>query len=358
MSERLDLDAEALLTVSDLIVQYCAGQREAMNVYCSSISALESEWQDDKTFGSMFEKIKLMRSQVVACMDEIEQTYPKYFRAKAQQIMERPEFSDGRNADFKVVEELRVPPQTTTYTPTYTYSTGFNTIDATSGVSHSDIKAEYSKIGQQTKEFLSGNIATSQYIDKTFNVLGNDSRISSVLKTSFANAPENLMAGVYRTTDRLEFTTSSNGCSFMPCGATRTAGKSVIAVDLNSKSLLSDIVFSVGRHVFYQADNDEYYELLDALKEEGNNKEFESSLEYQAYLKSFKENTPISEKYGDERTSKKAYNTASGFFQQCFYACAKKDFATIAKMEKYFPKSFSVAIRIMDKQSDALTWGG
>lgn len=344
--EIYELDPEALLAISDTIVRYCASQRETMNAYQAQILALNSEWQDDKTFGSMFEEISLLKHKVVAIMDEVERTYPVYFREKARQILERPSFGDNNSYQTRVVEDIIVPIIPVVDTPSHSSSTNYDIPRVT-----------YGEISSTTRDFAFGRVADTQFVSDTFNVLGNTPQLSQTLKSSFSNSSENVMAGIYRTTDRLEFTSSSQGTTYMPCNATTTAGKSVISVDLNSKTVVNDIVTAVGKHVFYCADNDEYYELLDSLREEANNKEFASSQEYQSYLKSFKESTPVDEKYGDERTSKKAYNTSSGFFEKCFTACVKKDENTIAKLEKYFPKSFGVAVRIIDKQTDALTWG-
>ena len=86
----LVLDAESLLNIADIIDGYCAKQREVVNVYHAQIMALESEWRDDETFGTMVEELNALRTQALEILDEVYETYPKYFRDRAQQIMERP----------------------------------------------------------------------------------------------------------------------------------------------------------------------------------------------------------------------------------------------------------------------------
>lgn len=85
----LILDAESLFNIADIIDGYCARQREVVNVYHAQILALESEWQDDETFGSLVGELNLLRAQALNLIDEIYETYPKYFRQRAQRVLER-----------------------------------------------------------------------------------------------------------------------------------------------------------------------------------------------------------------------------------------------------------------------------
>lgn len=107
--ENLTLDAESLFSIADVIDGYCAKQRETINVYYAQIMALESDWRDDETFGGIAEEIRILKNKAITTIDEIYNTYPKYFRKKAQQILERPVMRDGRTEPLKIIEELRVP---------------------------------------------------------------------------------------------------------------------------------------------------------------------------------------------------------------------------------------------------------
>ena len=86
----LVLDAESLFNIADVIDGYCAKQREVVNVYYAQIMALESEWRDDETFGSMVEELTSLRNKAIAAIEEVYEVYPKYFRNRAQQILDRP----------------------------------------------------------------------------------------------------------------------------------------------------------------------------------------------------------------------------------------------------------------------------
>lgn len=88
--EDLVLDADTLFGIADVVDGYCAKQREVINVYYAQIMALESEWRDDETFGSLVEELNSLKTQALALIEEIYETYPKYFRKRAQQILERP----------------------------------------------------------------------------------------------------------------------------------------------------------------------------------------------------------------------------------------------------------------------------
>lgn len=84
------LDADLLFQIADVIDGYCEKQREVINVYYAQIMALESEWRDDETFGSLVEELNSLKIQALALVEEIYEIYPKYFRKRAQQILERP----------------------------------------------------------------------------------------------------------------------------------------------------------------------------------------------------------------------------------------------------------------------------
>ena len=112
--DNLTLDAESLFAIADVIDGYCAKQRETINVYYAQIMALESEWRDDETFGGIAEEIRTLKNKAVAILDEIYNTYPKYFRKKAQHILERPTLNGGSSETIRV-EEVRVPPNVSSY---------------------------------------------------------------------------------------------------------------------------------------------------------------------------------------------------------------------------------------------------
>lgn len=86
----LVLNAESLFNIADIIDGYCAKQREVVNVYHAQIMALEAEWRDDETFGTMVQELNALKTQAITILDEVYETYPKYFRKRAQQILERP----------------------------------------------------------------------------------------------------------------------------------------------------------------------------------------------------------------------------------------------------------------------------
>lgn len=93
--DNLILNAEALLKIADIISAYCKEQQETIDDYYSDILSLESEWRDDETFGAIVEEIKILRANVTVIIDEINATYPRYFREKAQYISERPSMEAG-----------------------------------------------------------------------------------------------------------------------------------------------------------------------------------------------------------------------------------------------------------------------
>lgn len=365
--DNLLLDAETLFSTADIVDNYCARQRETINVYYAQIMALESEWEDDETFGGIVEEIRRLRSQTLAIIEQVHTTYPKYFRERAQQIIARPKFNAGGSTPIKVIEEVRVPSPNSQYYRDYSrgsygggyYGGSLHTSPSsgyTSGASHSSTPHRtYS-----TPVTHSSPSATTDrgYIKDTFAVAGNTPRLNAVLQSSFSSAPQSLMEGVYRTTDRLAFEDSTKGSYYAPCGAHPGASKSAICIDYNSSTLSSDIVSLVGQHVFYHADDGDYEDIKQALKKEGNNPSLADNPKYQEYLNTFREGVYIPEGQDDERLSETGYKKVARFFVEYFVANVNQDESTKAELKKLFPKSYAVAMNIIEKQTGTLTFGG
>jgi len=366
--DNLLLDAETLFSTADIVDNYCARQRETINVYYAQIMALESEWEDDETFGGIVEEIRRLISQTLAIIEQVYTTYPKYFRDRAQQIIARPKFNEGGSTPIKVIEEVRVPSSNSQYYRDYSrgsygggyYGGSLHTSPSsgyTGGTSHTSTPHSTCS-APATHSTPSYTKTDSGYIRSTFAVAGNTPKLNSVLQSSFSNAPQSVMEGVYRTTNKLEFADSNKGSYYAPCGIGVSATKSVIAIDYNSSTLSSDVVGLVGQHVFYHADDGDYFDITEALKEEGNNPALSDNPTYQEYLNIFREGVYIPEGQNDERLSKKKYKTSARFFVECFIANVNQDEKTKAELKKLFPKSYAAAMKIIEKQTDSLTFGG
>lgn len=103
----LILDEESLLIIAETITNYCVKQKELLDTYYSKIISLESEWNDDETFGSLIEEINTLRIKAHKYLDEINNIYPRYFRAKAQHILNRPKMYDKDISLMNVYKKYR-----------------------------------------------------------------------------------------------------------------------------------------------------------------------------------------------------------------------------------------------------------
>ena len=90
--DELKLDPQVLENTADLIMLYCQKQKLIMDNYLREISILQSEWDDDQTFGKVIQEIRLLEKSVNDIMDMIRFKYPQYFKQLAQNIRERPKF--------------------------------------------------------------------------------------------------------------------------------------------------------------------------------------------------------------------------------------------------------------------------
>ena len=343
----LDLDAESLFSLADIIDGYCAKQREIINVYYAQIMALESEWRDDETFGGIANEVVKLRTELTKVLDEIYYTYPKYFRQKAQSILERPVFNSGEASEIRVVEEIRVPRTDAIFIPTPVSNSSCDYVDFG--------KINTAKTTVNSTNTSSKHITDNEYIKTTFNVEGVSNQLMSKLQTSFAAAPQILMQGVYNTTNHLAFTKSHNGSFYAPCGIDNQSLKSVIAVDYNSSTCDKDIISLVGQHVFYWSNDNNYYAMLDALAVEGNNELYKEDKEYVKYLQTFKEGVFVPENQSDKRLYTKKYSTASRFFVECFEAYVNKDTKKIEELKKFFPESFNIFLSIIKNEDENIT---
>lgn len=98
--DELVLDDATLLVIADVINGYCAKQRDIVNNYYAKIITLDSDWQDDDTFSSLVGEIALLKSQAIETVDLINDVYPKYFRARAQHISDRPLYDGLETISF------------------------------------------------------------------------------------------------------------------------------------------------------------------------------------------------------------------------------------------------------------------
>ncbi len=88
--DNLDLNPEALEATAQIVEGYCFQQIEIMDRYLDNINSLRSEWDDDRTIGSLVEEIAGIRRGVQSVMEQILGEYPAYFRRKAELIRMRP----------------------------------------------------------------------------------------------------------------------------------------------------------------------------------------------------------------------------------------------------------------------------
>lgn len=150
----LVLDAESLFNIADIIDGYCTKQREVVNVYHAQIMALESEWRDDETFGTMVQELNGLRTQALAIIDEVYETYPKYFRARAQQILERPIYRSEGTPVFIPTSTIGETTRTTGYRGGYGTNVGYGA-NIGSGRSATSSSSGVSK-SSQNQELPSG----------------------------------------------------------------------------------------------------------------------------------------------------------------------------------------------------------
>lgn len=105
--EELYLDPEVLVSTARIIISYCKTQKEIIESYYFKICALESEWKDDKTIGSLINEIKEIKMQLMLLLEEINLYYPKYFTDKANDILSRPSMSSVQDKSKEGLEIIR-----------------------------------------------------------------------------------------------------------------------------------------------------------------------------------------------------------------------------------------------------------
>ena len=104
--------------------------------------------------------------------------------------------------------------------------------------------------------------------------------------------------------------------------------------------------------MFYHADDGDYYDINEALKEEGKDPSLVDNPKHLEYLNTFREGVYVPEEQYDERLSKKKYKMAARFFVECFVANVTQNEETMAELKKLFPKSYAAAMNIIGKTFD------
>ena len=110
----------------------------------------------------------------------------------------------------------------------------------------------------------------------------------------------------------------------------------------------------MGQHLFYYTDNATYCDLITALKEDGKNPIFAEDGKFQEYINIFKEGVYIPNDQEDDRLLEKNYKVAARFFVECFIAVVNQNENVKGDLKKLFPKSYSVAMSIIEGQPDSL----
>lgn len=87
--DELILDPDVLDEVADSIEAYCESQNQILDDYCRDMVNLQGEWDDDHTFGNLMREIEVLRTRIHTIIEEISATYPRYFRDKALEIVDR-----------------------------------------------------------------------------------------------------------------------------------------------------------------------------------------------------------------------------------------------------------------------------
>lgn len=88
--EILNLNPDTLDSVANIVEAYCKKQISIMDEYLSKTGSLSSGWSDDQTIGQLLKEINNLKRQVESISNEIQSSYPRYFRDKAEQIRRRP----------------------------------------------------------------------------------------------------------------------------------------------------------------------------------------------------------------------------------------------------------------------------
>ncbi|MDE6435205.1 MAG: hypothetical protein K2L07_13355 [Lachnospiraceae bacterium] len=188
--EELVLDAETLFNIADIIDGYCAKQREVVNVYHAQIMALESEWRDDETFGTMVEELNALKMQALVILDEVYETYPKYFRKRAQKILERPIYRGKGTTVYVPTAPVGGSTGTTGYRRWYGANVGYSSTAGVSSGGKSATSRSAKSVGNQDISFgLTGEGESTGSVDSkggflnwVCSVLGKKDTLEKALK--------------------------------------------------------------------------------------------------------------------------------------------------------------------------------
>lgn len=318
MADNMTLDANELRTVADEISGYCARQREILNVYYAQMMALEDSWKDDKTFGTVIEEIRLLRSSVTSIIDTVNNTYPKYFRKKADNIDNRPTFNNQTIHTTRIIEEVRVPYTSTSY---YTPSP----------VSHINPQL-FATPSNATYTPSYSACPTTHYRDT----------IDSAIRDTYSSAPDTIKDSFRRNVGDLSICASKEGgCYYDPCSVSNpTQHSKIAAIDLKTNNISEQLATVVSQHLFYNCGKENNNLLINSIAKES---KYATTEEAQNIVARLKQSINIPEgQTEDEYLHSNEYAVGSNFFTLCYKSYLTKDREMVELIDKYFPNSVAI----------------
>ncbi len=329
--DNLKLDAEELRVIADEISGYCSNQREILNVYYAQMMALEDSWKDDKTFGSVIEEIRLLKSNAIAIIEAINNTYPKYFRKKADEIDNRPSFDNRTIHTTRIVEEVHVP--------------------RTSGEYYSRASSHIAPQVLATPSYPTTSYAgegASGSGSRTRDTYSSDHKIDYVntrLQSAFSNSPASIRANLQSNIGNLTIKPSKNGeCYYDPCMIGKSGAIGCVGVvDFDASNCLEQLIEVVGHHTFYNLQKENQNQMINTVAREfAANKESQKIAEFRVKMEQrINKVYRPSEQDRDDLDSKE-YKNATNLFAMCYKTYALKDEETLKILQEYFPDSLDL----------------
>ena len=340
MADNMTLDANELRAVADEISGYCARQREILNVYYAQMMALEDSWKDDKTFGAVIEEIRLLRSSVTSIIDTVNNTYPKYFRKKADDIDNRPTFNNQTIHTTRIIEEVRVPYTSTSYyTPPSVSHINPQLFAPPSATLHinpqlfGEHAASPHNIPKPTGTPKNYSIYPKEYQRDT---------LKSVVRDTYSNAPSNIRDNLEKNRQDLIIRASkTGGCFYDPCAVSYpTQSSKIAAIDLEADNWSEQLVTVICQHTFYNCGKENNNLLIDSVCKE---KRYATTDEAKNIIVQLQDSVNIPEgQTEDEYLHSEEYREASNFFTICYKADLTNDVKMNELLNKYFPNSVAI----------------
>ncbi len=285
MDGMLILNAEALDEIANLIERYCSLESDILKDSIWKVQSVGEEWDDEETFDNrVLSQLEYLRTNINSVIDEIQRTYPDYFKQRTNSIINRPSFRGGSSS-----------------------------ISSTGGSS---------KDREPKKD------------------------LNSSLEKIFEKTNKDIKEKIFAYLMRIRFVDPNGRSSFYDPNGRSKRGlyKNIMAIDLNSPTFHQDLLRLTAQHMFFYLERKHQLSLIESFNNELNNNVAKHDEELNKFVDSIRSGKGLDFTY--IKANDNDYKTGMAFFSRAFNEYVSGVDAE-TEIKKYFSNTYHRFVEIL-----------